>query len=56
MNSAKNIKFNNAQQAKHIHQYKHIKEKLYKPNEVIWYSKYTIQKQHVQNVFLWMNP
>jgi hypothetical protein len=56
MNSAKNIKFNNAQQAKQIYQYKHIKEKLYKPNEVIWYSKYTIQKQHVQNVFLWMNP
>jgi hypothetical protein len=37
--SSYNIKMINAQQAKRIHKYKNIKEKLYECNTAIWYNK-----------------
>jgi len=45
MHSPKNVKFINAQQAKQIHQYKEIKEKLYKTNAATWYNTTCRQKQ-----------
>jgi hypothetical protein len=52
MHGPENVKFVNAQQAKQIHQYNNIKEKLYKTNAAIWYNKtYRQRKVHLVGLF-----
>ena len=47
MHGQQNIKFCDAKQAKHVHQYKNTKIKLYKSNAAIWYNKTCRIKQLV---------
>jgi hypothetical protein len=39
------LKFSDAKQARHIHNYKNIKRKLYRTNPAIWYNEICRQKQ-----------
>jgi hypothetical protein len=45
MYGTNNIKFINDRQAKEIHQYQNIKNKLHKTNAAIWYNKMCRQLQ-----------
>jgi len=39
MHGSTKVKFTNAKQAKEVHAYKNIKQKLYKTNAAIWFNK-----------------